>query len=530
MYRKILLAGVCALTLTGAFAGVASAEVVLNRGNDTDPATLDHHRTSTVSEGRIMADLYDGLVRQSAKGEAVAATAKSWDISEDGLVYTFHLRDDAKWSNGDPVTAGDFLFTFRRIMDPKTAAGYASMLFPIKNAEDVVAGKKPLEDLGVEAVDDLTLKITLKGPTPYFLELLTHQTGLPMNKKSVEENGDKFTTPGKMVTNGAYQLVSFTPNDKIVMKKNPNFYDADKVQIDVVNWIPFEDRASCMRRFEAKEVQVCSDVPSEQMDYVKSKLAKEFRIAPYLGSYYLPVKGKVADSKLKDPRVREAISMAIDREFMAEQVWQGTMLPAYSVVPPGIANYVEGGVKAEYADKDMLEREDKAKELLKEAGVEPGSLSIELLYNTSENHKNTMAAIADMLSNIGIKATLNETEGATYFNFLREDGPFDIARAGWIGDYNDPQNFLFLTQSDVSFNYSKWKNKDYDALMAKAEATTDLKARAEILADAERLLLKETAVIPVLYYSSRALVSENIEGWYDNLMDAHATRWLSLKQ
>jgi oligopeptide transport system substrate-binding protein len=222
--------------------------------------------------------------------------------------------------------------------------------------------------------------------------------------------------------------------------------------------------------------------------------------------------------------------MAIDREFMAEQVWQGTMLPGYSVVPPGIANYVEGGVKAEYAGEDMLEREDKAKALLKEAGVEPNTLSIELLYNTSENNKNTMAAIADMLSNIGIKATLNETEGATYFNFLREDGPFDIARAGWIGDYNDPQNFLFLSESNVSFNYSKWKNKDYDALMAKAAVTTDLKERANILADAERLLLKETAVIPLLYYSSRALVSEKVEGWNDNLLDTHKTRWLSLKQ
>lgn len=530
MYRKILLAGVCALTLTGALASVASAEVVLNRGNDTDPATLDHHRTSTISERNVLQDLYEGLVTQDADGEVIPGAAKSWDISEDGLVYTFHLRDDGKWSNGDKVTAGDFLFTFRRIMDPKTAAGYASILFPIKNAEDVVGGKKTLEELGVEAVDDATLKITLNTPTPYFLELLTHQTGLPMNKKSVEENGDKFTTPGKMVTNGAYELVSFTPNDKIVMKKNPHYYDAGNVKIDVINWIPFEDRASCMRRFEAKEVQICSDVPAEQLGYVKKNLASEFRLAPYLGSYYLPVKGKTADSKLKDPRVREAISMAIDREFMAEQVWQGTMLPGYSIVPPGIANYVEGGVKAEYADEDMLEREDKAKALLKEAGVEPNTLSIELLYNTSENNKNTMAAIADMLSNIGIKATLNETEGATYFNFLREDGPFDIARAGWIGDYNDPQNFLFLSESNVSFNYSKWKNKDYDALMAKAATTTDLKERANILADAERLLLKETAVIPLLYYSSRALVSEKIEGWNDNLLDTHKTRWLSLKQ
>ena len=357
MYKKILMASVCLL----AFSAVASAEVVLNRGNDTDPATLDHHRTSTVAEGAVLRDLYDGLTIQDANGEAMPGIAKSWDISEDGIVYTFHLRDDAKWSNGDPVTAGDFQFTFRRLMDPQTAAGYASMLFIIENAEDVAGGKKPVEELGVEAVDDNTLKITLSAPAPFFIELLTHQTGFPMHQKSVEENGDKFTTPGKMVTNGAFMLESFTPNDKIVLKKNPNYYDADQVKIDTLNWIPFEDRASCMRRF---------DVPAEQMDYVKANLANEFRLAPYLGTYYLPVKGKAADSKLKDPRVRQAISMVIDREFLADQVWQETMLPGYSMVPPGIANYVEGGVVFDYADEDMLDREDKAKELLKEAGVD----------------------------------------------------------------------------------------------------------------------------------------------------------------
>src|SRR5690606_23574925 len=177
--------------------------------------------------------------------------------------------------------------------------------------------------------------------------------------------------------------------------------------------------------------------------------------------------------------------LAIDREFLADQVWRGTMLPGYSMVPPGIANYLKEAPKLDYSD-DMLEREDKAKELLKEAGVEPNTLSIELLYNTSENNKNTMAAIADMLGNIGVKASLNETEGATYFNFMRDDGPFDIARAGWIGDYNDPQNFLFISQSNVSFNYSKWKNADYDALMAKAETILDLGERAKVLAEAEQ--------------------------------------------
>ena len=525
MYRKFLLTGVCLLALAGA----ASAEAVLNRGNDTDPATLDHHRTSTVSEGNVLRDLYDGLTIQDAKGEAIPGVAKSWDISEDGTVYTFHLRDNAKWSNGDPVTAGDFQFTFRRLMDPKTAAGYASMLFVIKNAEDIAGGKKPTDQLGVEAVDDHTLKVTLNSPAPYFLELLTHQTGFPLHQKSVEANGDKFTTPGKMVTNGAYMLESFTPNDKIVMKKNPYYYEADQVKIDTVNWIPFEDRASCMRRFEAKEVQICSDVPAEQMDYVKKNLSKEFRLAPYLGVYYLPVKGKTADSKLKDPRVRQAISLAIDRDFIADQVWQGTMLPGYSMVPPHIANYVEDAPRLKYSD-DMLEREDKAKELLKEAGVEPNTLSVELRYNTSENNKNTMAAIADQLGNIGIKASLNETEGATYFNYMRDDGPFDIARAAWIGDYNDPQNFLYISQSDVSFNYSKVKNADYDALMEKAAKTLDLKERAKTLAEAEQLKLDELSNIPILYYSSRALVSDKVEGWTDNLMDVHKTRWLSLKQ
>lgn len=525
MYRKFLLTGVCLLAL----AGVASAATVLNRGNDTDPATLDHHRTSTVSEGNVLRDLYDGLTIQDADGKAIPGVAKSWDISEDGTVYTFHLRDNAKWSNGDPVTAGDFQFTFRRLMDPKTAAGYASMLFIIKNAENIATGKAPTDQLGVEAVDDHTLKVTLNSPAPYFLELLTHQTGFPLHQKSVEANGDKFTTPGKMVTNGAYMLESFTPNDKIVMKKNPYYYEADQVKIDTVNWIPFEDRASCMRRFEAKEVQICSDVPAEQMDYVKKNLSKEFRMAPYLGVYYLPVKGKTADSKLKDPRVRQAISMAIDRDFIASQVWQGTMLPGYSMVPPGIANYVKDAPKLNYSD-DMLDREDKAKDLLKEAGVEPNTLSIELLYNTSENNKNTMAAIADQLGNIGIKASLNETEGATYFNFLREDGPFDIARAAWIGDYNDPQNFLYISQSNVSFNYSKVKNAAYDEKMAEAEKITDLNERAKTLAEAEQLKLDDMSNIPILYYSSRALVSDNINGWNDNLMDSHKTRWLSFKQ
>ncbi len=525
MFRPFLYSGL----LLSVFSGFAQAETVINRGNDTDPASLNQQLTVTVGEARLFSDLYQGLLTEDAKGTIIPGVAETWEVSPDGITYIFHLRKNAKWSNGDPVTAQDFLFAFRRIMDPATAAPYANVLFPIKNAEAVATGKMPKEQLGVDTPDDYTVKFTLKAPTPYFLQLMTHHTALPLHRKSVEKYGEKFTTPGNLVTNGAYQLISFVPNDKITMKKNPYYYNADKVKIDVVNWLPFEDRSACMRRFEAKEVQTCSDVPAEQMDYVRKTFGSQLHIAPQLGSYFLDIKGKDG-SPLKDARVRRAISMVIDREFIAREVWRGTMLPSYSFVPPGIDNYISGGVKQTYANEDILDREDKAKTLLQEAGVTPNSLTLELYYNTSENHKNVMAAIADMLKNIGITAKLNEMEGTTYFNYLREGGDFNLARDGWIADYSDPQSYLFLYKTGSSFNYPKWSDKAYDALLDQASVTADLKARAVILADAERLLLREQVIIPLLTYASRALVSDQVEGWQDNIKDVHATQWLSLKQ
>lgn len=530
MMKSLLGATFLATSLFAAalpFASAANAEVVYNRGNDTDPTTLDHQKTSTVAEGNLMRDLYEGLVTEDAKAEVIPGVAESWEISDDGLTYTFKLRQDAKWSNGDPVTAEDFVYAYQRIQDPKTAAPYANMLYVMQNAEGINKGEKQAADLGVKAVDEHTLEIKLTAPTPYFLQLLTHQTGYPIHKKSVEQYGDQFTRPGNMVTNGAYMLEAFTPNDKIVMKKNPNFHDAANVKIDVVNWIPFEERATCLRRFEAGEVLSCSDLDNGQMDYMKEKLGDQVRVAPYLGTYYLPVKGKEG-SKLKDARVRQAISMAIDRDFLAKEIWRGSMLPGYSLVPPGIDNYPDP-VYLPYKDQDILDREDEAKKLLEEAGVKEGELSVELRYNTSENHKNTMTAVGDMLKNIGINSTLVEMEGTGYFDYMKQDGAFDISRAGWIGDYSDPQNFLFLNETaNLGFNYARWSNADYDKLMAEAGKTNDIAARAKILRQAEELFLKEVPAIPVLYYSSGALVSSKLKGWEDNIMNHHASRWLSV--
>ncbi|MEZ5860687.1 MAG: peptide ABC transporter substrate-binding protein [Geminicoccaceae bacterium] len=520
--------GLLALALLSGTSTLASADVVLRLGNDTDPATLDQHKTSTVAESRLLRDLYEGLVAEDAAGKIIPGSALSWEISDDGLTYTFHMREDARWSNGDPVTADDFLFTFRRIMNPATAAGYASVLFPILNAEAVAKGERQAGDLGVAAPDPQTLVITLNAPTPYFLQLLTHQTGLPLHPATVESFGDAFTKPGNLVSNGAFVLESFVPNDKIVMRKNPQFHDAANVQVDEVQWIPFEDRSACLRRFEAGEVHTCSDVPAEQMKYMKENLPEALRIAPYLGTYYLPV--KVAKPEFADPRVRQAISMLIDRDFIADEVWQGTMLPAYALVPPGIDNYVENPPELDYAKADLLDREDAAIALLQEAGVDPATLDIQLSYNSSENHRNTMAAISDMLSNVGIESSLNEMEGTGYFNYLREGGDFDIVRAGWIGDYSDPQNFLYLNETGVSFNYSKWSNEAYDSTMRAAAQLTDLDERAKLLADAEEIYLAEVPTIPILYYSSRSLVADSVAGFEDNLLNRHATRWLSLKQ
>ncbi|MCL7998916.1 peptide ABC transporter substrate-binding protein [Brucella sp. 21LCYQ03] len=527
MFRKFLISGVCLFSICSA-ASAASAAIVINRGNDIDPSTLDQQLTTTVQEDRVLKDLYEGLVAQDSRGKAIAGAASSWEISPNGLIYIFHMRENAKWSNGDPVTAGDFEFSFKRLMDPKTAAGYASVFYAIKNAEQVATGRMSSDQLGIKALDDKTLQITLNTPTPYFIELLTHNTGFPVNPKAVKQYGPQFTQPDHMISNGAYELVSFNPNDKIVMKKNPYYWDADHVQIDQVNWVPFQDRSSCMRRFEAKEIDICSDVAAEQIDYVKQSLGKEFHQAPLLGIYYIDIKGEPS-SKLRDPRVRQAISMVIDRDFLAQEVWRGTMLPASSIVPPGINDYVKDAPKLSFADQDILDREDKAKRLLNEAGVSSDSLSVVLRYSTSENHKNTMAAIADMLNNIGIHASLDEVDGTTYFNYLEQKGMFDIARDGWVGDYNDPNSFLSVFTTDSYFNYAEWSNKDYDALMKKSAGTTDLGERAKVLAGAEKILLEDGAAIPLLYYSSTALVADKVKGYDDNLMNSHATRWLSIK-
>lgn len=518
---------ICAAIVLAALSTTAMAEIVINRGSGGDPKTLDQHQTSTDTEHTLLNELYEGLVTEDREGKLIPGVAQSWTISEDGLKYRFQLRKDAKWSNGAPVVARDFVYSLRRIMDPKTAAAYASILFPINNAAEVAAGKKPLQALGVTALSEHELEITLAKATPYFLEILTHQTALPLYQPSVEAHGIKFTQPGNLVSNGAYTLSRYVPNDVIVMQKNPNFWDAERVKIDRVNWMAFTDLSSCLRRFEAREVDICAGVPTDQLDHIRRTMAAEYRQSPYFGVSYLVVKG-AADSKLRDMRVRQALSMIIDRKFLTETVLRGTTVAAYAMVPPGTQNYVADAPRLDFADQDMLDREDKAKALLQEAGVTPGSLTVKLRFGTSENLRNIVSAIADMARKVGIQVLPDETEPSAYYNLLKERGAYDLSYAGWIGDYNDPNTFLGLYTSGNHFNYNDWSNAEYDALIAQAETSLDKGKRAELFSKAEKILLRESAYIPISLPTTRAMVAQKVKGYVNNVRDAHATRWLSI--
>ena len=425
------------------------------------------------------------------------------------------------------MTSDDFLFAFRRIMDPATAAGYASILFPIQNAEAVSKGEMKPEELGVAAPDPQTLVFTLNAPTPYFLQLLTHQTGKPLHRASVEKFGADFTKPGNLVTNGAYMLESFVPNDKIVLKKNPNYYDAANVKIDEVQWLPFEDRSACLRRFEAGEVLICADVPAEQMAYMKEKLPEQLRIAPYLGAYYLPV--KVAKEKFADPRVRQAISMLIDRDFIADEVWQGTMLPAYALVPPGIDNYVADGPELDYADMDLLDREDKALELFEEAGVDPATLDdpaqLQLVGEPPQHHGGGRGQ--PLQRRHQVDAERDGGDRTTSTTCARAATSTSCAPAG-SATIPTRRTSSTSTSPGCRSTIPAGRTRTTTSKMRAAAETTDLAARANLLAEAEKIYLAEVPSIPILFYSSRALVSDKVAGYEDNILDDHFTRWLSM--
>jgi ABC-type oligopeptide transport system substrate-binding subunit len=505
----------------------ASAESVYRRGAAGEPATLDPQKTGTVVEADVVYDLFEGLLTYDANGALTPGAAKSWSSSPDGLRYTFSLRD-SKWSNGEPVVAEDFVYSLRRLLDPATGAQYANLFYVLKNGEAINKGAMKPEALGVRALDATTLEIELERPTPYILGLLAHQTAAPVNPANVAKYGANFVRPGNLVSNGAYRLAEFTPNDRIVLTRNENFHDAANVRVDREEILALEDRSAALRRFQAGEIDSYNDAPADQIPFIRERLKDQFYISPTLGVLYLSFNTKKAP--FDDSRVRNALSMVVDREFLAEKIWCGSMLPGYSLVPPGIDNYGPP-VDPSFRDLSPIEAEYQAKALLKAAGYGLGGkpLNVEIRFNTSENNKATAIAIAEMWKALGVTTTFVNTDLKTHYALLRDGGDYDVARAGWLGDYSDPQNFLILLKGDnVGLNYSRYSNPAYDALLAKAEAERDLGQRARILAEAEAMLLRDQPIMPLLFYSSKNLISPKVSGWKPNLLDRHLTRYLSV--
>ena len=519
-----LWVAVCALSLC---LSPASAESVYRRGAAGEPATLDPQKTGTVVEADVVYDLFEGLLTYDANGALAPGAAESWSASADGLHYTFKLRE-SKWSNGEPVVAEDFVYSLRRLVAPATGAQYANLFYVLKNGEAVNKGAMKPEALGVNALDARTLEIELERPTPYILGLLAHQTAAPVNRANVEKFGNDFVRPGNLVSNGAYKLAEFTPNDRIVLTRNENFHDTAGAKIDREEILPLEDRSAALRRFQAGEIDSYNDAPADQIPFIRERMKDQYHVMPNLGVLYFSFNTK--KPPFDDPRVRNALSMVVDREFLAEKIWCGSMLPGYSLVPPGIDNYgppVDPGFRA----LSPIEAEDQAKALLKAAGYGPGGkpLNVEIRFNTSENNKATAVAIAEMWKPLGVATTFVNTDLKTHFALLRDGGDYDVARAGWLGDYSDPQNFLMLLKGDnVGLNYSRYSNPAYDSLLAKAEAERNLGERAKILADAEAILLRDQPIIPLLFYSSKNLISPKVSGWKPNLLDRHLTRYLAI--
>jgi oligopeptide transport system substrate-binding protein len=518
-----------AVAAARALPGGAAEARVLNMQNGGDPTSLDPHKVSGDWENRIIGDIFEGLMTEDAGANPIPGQAESYEVSDDGLVYTFKLREDARWSDGEPVKASDFVFALQRLMNPETAAQYAYLQFPIKNAEKLNKGEiADLDQLGVKALDDKTLEITLENPTPYFIGALTHYTAYPIPQHVVEAHGNEWVRIENIVVNGPYKPVEWIPGSHVLTEKNPEYYDHDKLAIDGVKFFVLEDQSAALRRYRAGEFDILTDLPKDQIDWINENLPGQARIAPFAGLYYYTP--NTAKPPFDDARVRKALSMAINREVIGPQILGTGELPAYSWVPPGMANYTDEPAYVDWKDMPYGERLAKAKTLLEEAGYGADNpLKVTLRYNTSDNHQRVAVAVAAMWKPLGVEVELQNAEVKVHYADLR-GGDFEIARAGWLADYNDPDNFLNLLKGDVEMNYGRWNNEEFNALINEANATEDIEKRAELLKQAEEIALEETASIPIYYYLSENIVSPKVKGFEDNAFDIHRTRWLSLEE
>ena len=502
---------------------VLAQEQELHRNNGEEPQTLDPHLAEGLPSAHILRDLFEGLTAESPEGRIIPGAAIRWNISRDGKTYTFYLRRDALWSNGDPVTAEDFVYGLQRSASPATASNYAHVLLPIENAAEVLSGELPLNELGVSAMDEYTLQISMRDPTPYFLALLSHAVTYPVHQASVMEHGSAFSRPGNLVSNGAYVLKDWVLRTRIDLVKNENYWNAENVILEKVHYYPFEDRSTELKQFRAGKLDWTFTVPNNQFKWLQKHYPDELVISPWLGSYYFGFNLQ-REPFIENPGLRRALALAIDRELLTEKVAQFGELPSYTLVPPGIRDYVSP--LPEWAEWTQEERNTEARRLYAESGYsEDNPLKFEIRYDSGETNKKMALAVSSLWKQVlGVQATLVNEEFGVFLRTREQKVLTQVFRAGWISDYADAYSFLNLFRTGHGSNDYGYSNSLYDSLLDEVAAERIPSRRRRLMFETERMLLAETPFVPVFTYVTKRMVNPRVKGWQSNVMDHHYSK------
>lgn len=502
------------------------AAQTLERGNGPEPSTLDAHKCPEVACGNILRDLYEGLVTKDGKGNLIPGMAERWEISGDGRTWTFYLRDNLRWSNGEPLTSSDIVKSFQRAFTPTTAAPFAEHFEAIENVGEIMRGEKPPSSLGVTSSNSKTISIRLKRSAA-LLQLLTLPTSYPVYLPGIERFSAQHTRPGNLVSNGPYRLQEWTPQSFVKLELNLNFREPSNIKS--VRYHVTEDASSELKRFESGGLHITETLPPQSLPALRKKFGGQLRISPYLGSFWFGF--NLTQAPLKNNRaLREALSLAIDRDKLTRYVTGFGELPAYALVPPGTADY--SPVALNWSKLTQLQREDLARKKLLAAGIDKNrTVEIELRYNTSTPHRRLSLAVAAMWRDVlGIKVRLRNEEWKVFVNNRKQKTITQVFRGGWIADVNDPRNFLSNFQTGNVVNWSGYHDKQYDLLMQQADQASTPQQRAALMQQAEIRLLSEHAVMPVYFYVSKHLVSPQVSGYEANLLDHHPSRFLRLSE
>jgi len=508
-------------------AHVLAEEQILHRDNGEEPQTLDPHLAQGLPSLHILRDLFEGLTSEAPDGRIIPGAAIRWNISRDGKTYTFYLRRDAFWSNGDPVTAADFVYGLRRSANPATASITAQALLPIANAAEVLAGKLPLEELGVTAMDDFTLQITMIDPTPYFLGLLNNPSTYPVHRASILEHGSAFSRAGNLISNGAYILKDWTIRSHVELVKNENYWDAENTIIEKVFFYPFEDQSTAAKRFRSGKLHWTFGVPNNQFKWLQEHYPDELVVSPWLGSYYFGF-NLVREPFTRNPDLRKALMLALDRKLLTEKVTQFGEQPSFSLVPPGIMDYVSP--VPEWSEWTQEQRTAEARRLYAAAGYnEENPLSFDIRYDPGENNKKMALAVSSLWKQVlGVKSTLINEEPKVFLQNREQKVLTQVFRAGWIGEYADAYSFLNLFRTDHQRNDFGYSDETYDSLLDEVAAERIPSRRRRLMYETERMLLADIPFIPLYTNVTKRLVDPRLRGWQNNVMDHHYSKHMFL--